>query len=205
LSVEETLGKLFEDASDYPSRNRQFAAIRFYLFTMLWSCQSRWLHIARNITNHVALLDHIERWRSRYRDGVCLVTFNYDQMIEHALDYHRIGITSLDHYISGPAYKLIKVHGSITWGRKVVSPELNSRGDVRLELIERSEELTLAEDFVWKPNEEIGRLLRPERMIAIPALAIPLVAKATFECPKAHEEILRQCIPKVTKLLVIGW
>ena len=39
----------------------------------------------------------------------------------------------------------------------------------------------------------------------MPALAIPLVAKMDFECPKSHADVLRDSIPEVSKLLVIGW
>jgi hypothetical protein len=38
-----------------------------------------------------------------------------------------------------------------------------------------------------------------------PALAIPLVTKLDFECPRAHRELLHECIPLVSKILVIGW
>ena len=38
-----------------------------------------------------------------------------------------------------------------------------------------------------------------------PALAIPVEAKQEYECPDDHLQALNECLPKITKLLVIGW
>lgn len=38
-----------------------------------------------------------------------------------------------------------------------------------------------------------------------PAIAIPVTEKGTFECPATHVSMLTTLIPKVTKLLTIGW
>jgi hypothetical protein len=209
LSVEDMLGRLYEEAPTHGARYRQFAAIRFYLYSMICSCQRHWLDASKGITNHVALIDQIDRWLPVY-GKVCLVTFNYDLWIEHALDYKRIGIRSLPDYISHPSFKLIKAHGSISWARQVRNPVIDLTGkdaqQVAFELIEHSEELEFADEFVWSGGHELGLLSTPSgRIPAVPALAIPLVAKMAFECPKAHEDALRDCIPAVSKVLVIGW
>jgi hypothetical protein len=150
----------------------------------------------KGITNHVTLLDLIDQWLPGY-GRVCLVTFNYDLLIEHALDFMRIAIHSLSDYISHPRYKLIKAHGSINWGREVRSPVIDFAKS-------RIEELEFADEFVWTGEHDMGRLPN-QGMSVFPALAIPLVTKLDFECPKAHQEVLRECIPAVSKLLVIGW
>jgi hypothetical protein len=38
-----------------------------------------------------------------------------------------------------------------------------------------------------------------------PAIAIPVSEKSTFECPRSHLGELERLIPKVTKILTIGW
>jgi hypothetical protein len=45
---------------------------------------------------------------------------------------------------------------------------------------------------------------RPPRPL-FPALAIPVENKQDYECPQEHLRALEQCIPQVTKLLIIGW
>jgi hypothetical protein len=37
------------------------------------------------------------------------------------------------------------------------------------------------------------------------AIAIPFVTKLAVECPSTHLDVLRNCITKVTKMLIIGW
>jgi hypothetical protein len=38
-----------------------------------------------------------------------------------------------------------------------------------------------------------------------PAIAIPVETKQHYECPKEHLSALQECIPRTTKLLMIGW
>jgi hypothetical protein len=36
-------------------------------------------------------------------------------------------------------------------------------------------------------------------------LAIPVETKNDFECPAEHLAVLREFVPKVTKILIVGW
>jgi len=64
LSVEQVLQSLQAETPAYPQPYRQLAAIRYSLYFMLWGCDLRWnQNVARGITNHVTLLDQIQRWR----------------------------------------------------------------------------------------------------------------------------------------------
>jgi hypothetical protein len=114
-TVEHVLQHLQSEAQDYPKRLRQLAAIRYYLHIMLWGCELRWLDIAKGVTNYKTLLDQIERWR-KPDEQVCLVTFNYDRLIEDALPAVGVEIRELSDYVGSDTYKLIKLHGSINWG-----------------------------------------------------------------------------------------
>ena len=207
VSVEEMLEQLYSDAAEYPARHRQFSAIRYYLHYMMWQCQQQWRVRTAGITNHVTLVDTIDRWRAGRYEEVCLVTFNYDTLIEHALDYNRVRIESIGDYVVHPVFKLIKVHGSVNWAREVRTPIRNVRDGnvwpVIEELIERADRLDLSENYQVVMEYPIGVL--PGARPAIPALAIPLTTKEEFECPREHQEVLERCIPRVSKLLVIGW
>jgi hypothetical protein len=114
VRVEQQLAKFEEQAKTFPERNRQLAAIRYYLHHMLWRCQSFWAIEHRGITNYLTFLDTIARWRYENGEQVCFVTFNYDNMLEEALsqvwDWQ---FTNLSKYTSRPEYKLIKLHGSV--------------------------------------------------------------------------------------------
>jgi hypothetical protein len=39
----------------------------------------------------------------------------------------------------------------------------------------------------------------------LPAIAVPLENKATFECPDSHLAAMREWLPEVDRMLIIGW
>jgi len=123
ISLERVLQKLQDEAAEHPARYRQLAAIRYYLQVMLQRCEQRWTERAPGgISNQITLLDQIERWR-KPGEQVCIVTFNYDLMLETALSALGIPIKTISDYVADDRYKLIKLHGSVTWGRRVHAPD----------------------------------------------------------------------------------
>ncbi len=209
MSVEQVLEQLQGEAQHHPVRQKQLAAVRFYLHLMLWDCVRHWKDLTRNITsNYRSLLDQIERWRSVYQ-RVCLVTFNYDTLLDTAFSQFGKQITTMSDYVSGEKYKLIKVHGSMNWAREVITPidalAAGNVWDVANELIDRAASLEISGNYHIVTSHPIGLLTEPKRMPLFPALAIPVQKKYAFECPQDHLEQLRQCLLQTTKLLVIGW
>lgn len=203
--VERELEKLQAQGVDYPDRYRQIAAVQFYLQCILWECEvglkkdPGW-----SVTNYVTLLDQIESWRKT--EPVCLTTFNYDTMLENALRHVGVNINGLQDYISSENYKIIKLHGSIDWAHSVVTliEEIENRDglDVANELIERANNLDIRKDFNMVkqyPSTKKGEVA------LFPALAIPVETKQNYECPLQHLDVLNKVIPKVTKILLIGW
>ena len=215
LSVEGMLQLLQAEAEEYPVRHQQLAAIRFYLHYVIWQCQENWQGEALGITNYATLLDQIERRRGRGGgyDRVCLVTFNYDTLLEGAMPYIGVRIGKMVDYIESDKYKIIKVHGSMNWARDVRTPiadiQNKNTWQVAWELIERTPGVDLSDTYRIVGGRPIGtydEVNPPVRRIPIfPALAIPVEAKRDFACPADHLEVLRQCIPAVTKIVVIGW
>jgi hypothetical protein len=67
-------------------------------------------------TNYRALLGQIRHHRNS-SEPVCLVTFNYDTLIESALAHYEMQFAVPDDYISGTEFKLFKLHGSANSGR----------------------------------------------------------------------------------------
>src|SRR6185503_12086901 len=62
-TVEHTLERL--QSEPHPLRPSQIAAVKFYLYTMLWRCQTEWKRAVNSITNYHGLLDAIEEFRFR--------------------------------------------------------------------------------------------------------------------------------------------
>jgi len=193
------------EAAHHPEKHRQLAAVRFYLHFMLWECQRRWSAVAEGVTNYKTLLDRIERHR-KGAQPVCLVTFNYDTMIEDALQAFGVQIDALEDYVGNDRFKLIKLHGSVNWAREVDTPVNNlanlNTWQAAHELISNAASLAVSDRFVRVTEHPIGRL---GESAVFPAIALPLESKSGFECPVSHVEALRSLIPDVDRLLLVGW
>jgi hypothetical protein len=61
VAVEQELARIQAEATGYPERYRQLAAIRYYLRLELWECQNRWRTVHQGATNYATLPDEIER------------------------------------------------------------------------------------------------------------------------------------------------
>lgn len=207
LSLEQKLQELAAEAVEYPVRYQQLLAIRYYIQYIFWRTESKWLdEVAGHVTNHKALLDQINRWR-KPGDPVCVVTFNYDRIIEDALTSAGVPIAKLSDYISNDRFKLFKVHGSINWVRRVgipvrdVGEGLNQWGAMAA-VTARASDLKFHDHFEIVSEYPSGML---NGELVVPAIAIPLMDKTDFECPTDHLHLLASLLPQTDRLLVIGW
>ena len=185
---------------------RQLAAVRYYLHLVIRDFEAKWHEVHNGITNYVTLLDQVRRAR-KSGEPVCIVTFNYDRMIEAALGSLGISITAMSHYIENPEFKLFKLHGSVNWGRRVRAPfDSVNRGrsvwDLIKELIQEADKLELSSDYELVSEFPIGKLVT---VPLFPALAIPVVTKRGYECPDEHLECLKALLPQTRVILTIGW
>lgn len=205
-TIENVLQNLVVQSEADVSRKRQLAAVRVYLQFVIRQFETKWKEIHKGITNYVALLDQVRRARGP-NEPVCLVTFNYDCMIEDAMDSLGITIASFDDYLKDSAFKLFKLHGSVNWGKEVIAPfdrvDIDRNvWEVIRELIHRAEELKLSSEFRFTANWPIGKI---DEVPLFPALAIPIVTKSEFECPVSHLDCLKNLLPETRTVLTIGW
>jgi len=214
-SIEERLQRYLAEADIKLDRRQQLAAVRYYIQAVIFQCQEAWKNIAYGQTNYKSLLDSIRQYK---RDGekVAIVTFNYDNLIEYALqDFTGRPFDSLSSYISDGEFQLFKLHGSVNWARRVATapPQLRdilTKGTgpaiAAEEIIRSIDEVTPDRKFdivnqipTWRTDDG--------RSIAFPALAIPVRSKPESyeECPDGHVARLKELIPQVTKIIVVGW
>jgi len=205
-SLEAALQDLQAKAKDYPRGLQQLAAVRYYLQYILWHCGTAWRDVAKGVTNYKTLLDLIERTNIK-NEPVCIVTFNYDMLLEDALSDFGLPIKAVTDYTKRhPFYKVFKVHGSVNWAR-IVDNEILSQNpkhdwSVTHEWIQRAAELSVTDNYALCsscPTAVVDG--RP----AFPAIAIPVEKEKTFECPSSLIEELKTWLPETTKTLVIGW
>jgi hypothetical protein len=209
-SVEQVLEEFELEASQGGQRGhrirQQLTAIRFYLQTIISHCEKASTDLAQGVTNHLTLIDVIEKNRCEH-EPVCLITFNYDCLIERALtDEVSYSFVSQQDYVRRPAYKLFKLHGSTNWGHKITmmpAGTFHGRNDEEInKLIGLSNNIDYSQDFeivseIPAFNSGATRLF--------PALTVPAEKKTQFSCPDSHVNVLKSLLPKVTKLLIIGW
>ena len=205
VAVEEELSLLQSQADKHPDRHKQLAAVRYYLQEIISDCELEWKNVTYGVSNYRTFIDQIVDWTAP-EEQVCLVTFNYDLMLEDAMKTFGISINGLPDYISDRKFKLIKLHGSTNWARPLAGrwdgiAQL-SGFDVVNAVIGRADRLEFTGTFVitnQHPAQKDGT--RP----LLPAIAVPVQSKSEFECPYDHLDVLKKCIPRVDKLMAIGW
>jgi hypothetical protein len=120
--VEEVLESLLAEGEGYPERQREFASVRYYLCDLLTELTKQWYVRTNGATNYAPLVGDILRFNGS-DTPVCLVTFNYDLLLERAL--YTFGFKDRppnDQLDSHPILKLFKLHGSVDWAKIVDVP-----------------------------------------------------------------------------------
>jgi hypothetical protein len=198
--VEEVLEDLSIEGETYSHRKVQLLAVRYYLKAAVQQCTFQWLNDVEHSTNYRVLIDLIRQYRQFTSTPVLFVTFNYDRMLEDAL-HLELGhqFLSINSYArAGQDFSLFKMHGSTNWARFVKTRRTNYPG-----MIEIAESHGIDETDYIVLDDEVGKVETAYGFI--PALAIPLQSKNTFECPQEHCQNLEQALSKVKKVLTIGW
>jgi hypothetical protein len=209
-TVEQALEILRAESKKHDQAIREMVAIRFYLQRMIWDCQAGWAKVHRNTTNFKTFL-YLIRQYNKAKDA-CFVTFNYDTMLEDALPAVEIKIENINDYVTATNYKIFKVHGSVNWGRVISDRSPISvqgiDGEAVAAAIIQHAPFIITENLVSDDYRIVHNLVllhKSDNVPLFPALAIPLESKRDFECPAAHLRVLKQCIPKSSKLLIVGW
>jgi hypothetical protein len=199
-SVEDALQRLDNEVTQNAKRKQQLTAIRYYLQGLIGSLAERWLGtVGSGATNYDGLVDQIENHR-KDPEPICFVTFNYDTLLESALKkYYGVKFDAIADYVSHQQFKVFKLHGSTDWGHTLQSApgRLSKFGaDV---MIEHAANITV------NPNIITSRSYRTGGFPLYPAIAIPVAKKSVFECPGDHVHMLESLLPKITKVLTVGW
>lgn len=149
-------------------------------------------------------------------DRVVYITLNYDTLFDQRLgSYYRDGISQLDDYFKlDPRWLLVKLHGSINWGKPIVSgvgpyPQGLRTADY-VELVTTPDELELDDEiiFLGGPSKPLHEIRYPGGTAAFyPALSAPLGSEDELSCPPNHVEALCATLAEMGDLnvLVIGY
>lgn len=214
ISVEQILDgmKQRSDERRSPRLQRQLMALRYYLQDVIGTTTRKFADDVAGRTNHQTLFNRIDEWREENpEESVCLVTFNYDTLIERACrEVLGRRFDTIDDYGQGP-YILLKLHGSVNWLQPIsINAERLPRWmggtpeQMRLQLIEHAGEYEVDERIFAVADDPNAIQVRGN--FAVPAIAIPVQAKRSLVCPPPDFATrLQLCLPDTTRLMMIGW
>jgi len=197
-SLEEVLQELYDGAANHTDRPKQIVALRFYIRDVIYECSMNWLDEIDGVTNHKTLVDQI----LEFPGGPTLfVTFNYDELIEDALLDRGFRTKYFEDYVYRlPEFRLYKLHGSMRWARLVTPSPTAMELDELIDTAAQSRPPN--EGFRMYDNVHATTI---DGWAAIPSIALPVFNKSDFECPRIHLENVIQHLPRVDKILAIGW
>ena len=223
--VEEVLGEIQDEARSDPVVARQLLGLRLYLREYIEKVSKAWYSQCGGVTNYGAFHGYLNLWRQRLETDICYVTFNYDRLLDWALqDVHSVELSEPDSYTSTiDGVSLFKLHGSVDWVQPL--PELRFRyrdedGPEDECVVQRM--MNFASELVDLPSTDIKRspslmkgvgemvsengvVRRASLMPLLPAIAIPVRTKYAFVLPDQYIDQLRAKLATTTVLILIGW
>ena len=214
-SVEQQLELYLNQASTDQERQRQLFSVRYYLHDLFRMVSDQWLKRTGGVTNYATLIDQI-RHLNTSGDSLCLVSFNYDLLLDHAIFPSGANTEPLERHFAHTMFKLFKPHGSVDWATLATGPEAsrfppfaNSSRSPRRgpdQLIELAPELKLSGQYVRANATDAHQMFSFDQSI-VPAIAIPVQTKTddTFEWPDSHRKYLEELLPRISQILIIGW
>ena len=193
-----------EETKSLPLK-RQYWEVPLYLQELLGKVSEEYVKF-KGGTRFNSLIGEIEEQNSQY-EHVLYLTVNYDLFMEKALiKMYDVSFDSLDSYVpSNSKWSLIKLHGSVSWGRKVSNLPLIGQGpSLSRVLSDHVDNLDLDKEItILADHQERSR--RRDDNFFYPALAVPLEGKNEFVCPDAQVQLARSFIHTCSDFLIIGF
>lgn len=207
-NLETDLEAIQDSAETDPTVHRELLALRFYLREAIYSVQNKWHAVTAGVTNYAFLARELRQWSALSGEPVRFVSFNYDSMLEEAVRYHIPGLDTdldMDWYVRRDDFRIFKPHGSVLWSQPIEQLVKSGSDWFRGVLALGTEMKPLEEDFYIHNPPGTPYTVEGTNRTSVPAIALPLAAKATFVFPNHHQEIMADDLTGVDKVLVVGW
>lgn len=203
VAIEDFIRTTYRDADSSYDR-RKYYAVPWYLQDLLYEVGRSYTRDPDNVN---LLLSEALRFPE-----VIFITLNYDTILDERLVAYD-PLWSLGSYIDRKRnWKLIKLHGSVNWGRKVKSRSFSERWiespPDATKYIGRKIELRSSRSLTHLRRDAIQANEGEERFFGYwyPALSVPVGAADELVCPEAHVEFLREALHEQRiHLLVLGY
>lgn len=136
-------------------------------------------------------------------DNILYVTLNYDIFMERALrDRYDVRFRDINDYCpDGRDWALIKLHGSVTWGQRLLNGSITNPGSPFEMTMEGEPQL---DDKVIVLRGYAGRERIKDDAFYYPSLAVPLGVK-DLACPESHVRTMLRRIEDCSTILMVGF
>ena len=211
LTLENGLSEYLERREFDVNVPRHVAAMRFYLRDLLWNATNAVMAETGGITNYTAFVTSCIHWALRTQSHVCFVSFNYDPLLEIALqDHGRPLLGAVTPFAGSQHASVIKPHGSVLWAWSqsgfVASRNINNP---KAQAIQAGEPKTDRHSRIFSSDvpQDVVTLDDGLMTPAIPALALPMANKSELVWPKEQETFFLTELPRGAfgRVLTIGW
>jgi hypothetical protein len=194
LSIEQFIRERYR-GSDHPPDRRKYHSIPLYLQELLHTCTG---NFARAPDNYLRLMSALLKLPE-----TLFVTLNYDLLLDWRLSYHS-PILSLADYISQrePQWSLIKLHGSVNWGRAIRGPQ-GFNFEVPPADLDLDDQIVIT----GGARTSVDELRGDGPTSYYPALSVPVGEDDELVCPPLHVEFFqdRLATADALHLLIIGY
>jgi hypothetical protein len=203
FAVERFIRETYEDATN-PDDKRKALALPWYLQELLWTASDEY---TKNPDNYDVLVSQALRL-----GDVIFVTLNYDTILDDVLSTYA-PLTSIQSYVDhGRGWSLIKLHGSVNWGRRIQDREFNESyiynppADLR-KVVKRDIELRPRRPGLDRLRRDSASPRYPAQWY-YPALSVPVGGdEDLLNVPASHKAFLRRQLADAdaVDVLVIGY
>jgi hypothetical protein len=197
----------------------QISAFRFYLRDLLFKAATNVFDERSGVTNYVTLARECIQWARQTGRIVCFVSFNYDPLLEWALEQvDRFDPLQLRKYVAGPEYYVLKPHGSILWNWPDVSRPFNNDIMALRYAIEEGDPDALVDPEIYTsaaPKFLVKSDRTGEAHSCYPAIALPYDRDKVFAWPSEQDALFAEpsLLTEETtfsngvfgRVLTIGW
>jgi hypothetical protein len=210
-AFEQVVREQYRDSANTYDR-RTFRSMPLYLQHLFWN-------ISWNYTRQADHYEQLVRTLLRRFDEVIFVTLNYDLLLDRVLS-ELDPIERLGDYVGRvKPWRLIKLHGSVNWGRPMLmdfDPQVEPEDEFLAKTFDRVEEGWFRQlGPIQLLPTAAGRTLRELRYstfinkphLVYPSLSVPVGEYGEFSCPPEHLDWLRDRLRALgqANLMMIGY
>ncbi len=206
VSLEQALAEYEQRQRNVPEVEEHLLAFRFYLRDLFWE-SAHYMgspDLMGGITNYQGLVNRVLEWCGLRSATACIVSFNYDLLLEEALrSTWGFQIGDIASYLGHRCVAVVKPHGSVQWAWPTKGGGIHASDPAGFGAVSILHALRAGIDKASMRSFSEPPYKAEEGLI--PALALPIRDKSTFVWPPEQAKYFASLQGAVSRVLVVGW